>query len=82
MRFRSAYWTGVTFDVSVQTTAPIAIQFNSDGMKVYVFGSAKLHEYSMTTAYNLSTASFVSSIDVDGASNIMIIAYRFTYVFC
>ena len=55
-----------------QTSGPLAVQFNSDGMKFYVFGSAKLHEYSMTTAYNLSTASFVSSIDVDGASNIML----------
>ena len=68
----SAYWTGVTFDVSSQTTGPIAVQFNSDGMKFYVFGSAKLHEYSMTTAYNLSTASFVSSTDVDGASNVIL----------
>ena len=78
----TAYWTGVTFDVSVQSTSPIAMQFNSDGMKFYVFGSAKLHEYSMTTAYNLSTASFVSSIDVDGASNIMLSHAAFTYVFC
>ena len=61
----TAYWTGVTFDVSSQTTSPIAIQFNSDGMKVYVFGNAKLHEYSMTNSYSLPDISYVSSIDVD-----------------
>ena len=68
----SAYWTGVTFDVSAQTATPVTIKFNSDGMKVYIYGNSKLHEYSMTTAYNLSTASFTSSIDVPAYGNVIL----------
>ena len=48
------YWTG---DID---SAPASLQFSSDGLKLYMFGtdSDSMHEFTMTTAYNMSTMSY------------------------
>jgi DNA-binding beta-propeller fold protein YncE len=63
--------TGV-FDVSGQDGVPEGIAFNSDGTKMYVVGNEfeNVNEYSLTTAFDISTASISQSFDVapqDGA---------------
>ena len=61
------------FLVSSQDTEPQAIAFNSDGTKMFLVGNAasSVYEYTLTTGFDLSTASYsstsfaVSSQDAD-----------------
>jgi len=48
------------FSVSTEDTAPSDIAFNNDGTKVFVMGntSNNVYEYDLTTAYDISTASY------------------------
>lgn len=50
-----------TFTVSAQETSPAAMYFKSDGLTMFVIGSAgdDINEYSLSTAWDLSTATFV-----------------------
>jgi len=57
------------FDVTTQTTNPESIAFNNDGTKMFISedGTSSVLEYSLTTAFDVSTASFSgSSFDVSG----------------
>jgi len=57
------------FDVSVQTISPTAIAFNADGESVFVVGSGSgsVFQYSLTTAFDVGTASFSgTSFNVSG----------------
>ena len=51
------------FSVSTQETNPTALTFKSDGTKMYVGGidSDKVHEYDLSTAWDISTASLNGS---------------------
>ena len=55
-----------SFSVSSQATAPRAVSFNTDGTKMFVCGYsvASVHQYSLSTAYDVSTASFVQSFSI------------------
>jgi sugar lactone lactonase YvrE len=64
-----------TLDVSTQLLSAFGVAFKSDGTKVYISGrrttvsNAVVAEYTLSTAWNLSTASFTQRIDfpvVDG----------------
>ena len=50
----------VTLDVSSEDTSPSGIAFNSNGTKLYVLGRINddVFQYGLTTAYDLSTASY------------------------
>lgn len=52
------------FSVSSQGSNPRGIAFNNDGTKFYVHtrSNASIHEYALTTAYDLSTASFTATV--------------------
>ncbi len=54
------------FSVASQETAPSGITFNNDGTKMYVLGDAgnDVNEYSLSTAFDVSTASYVTRISV------------------
>jgi len=57
----TASYDSVIFDVSSQEGSPSGIIFNSDGTKFYVSGWANggnIYQYSLSTAYTLSTASY------------------------
>ena len=57
----SAVYDSVSFDTSAQLTSPQCIVFNTDGSKMYVLGfnpSPVLYQYSLSTAFDLSTASY------------------------
>ena len=57
-----ASYDSVSFSVASQDTSPLDLTFNADGTKVYIVGSAtdRLYQYSLSTAYDLSTASYDS----------------------
>jgi len=65
----TASFTGSSFDVSGQDGEPTGVAFNPDGTSMFMIGngSDSVHQYSLTTAFDLSTASFTgSSFDVSG----------------
>lgn len=54
-----------SFDVSAKETAGYGLFFKSDGTEFYVSGSSSdsVHQYSMSTAWDISSASFTQSFD-------------------
>ena len=54
------------FSVSSQDTDPVGIAFNTDGTKMFIVGQAgqDVNEYTLSTGFNVSTASFVDSFSV------------------
>ena len=57
-----------TSSVSAQDTSPQDLFFKPDGTKMYVIGSNgdNVNEYSLSTAWNVSTASYVQNFSVAG----------------
>jgi len=57
-----------TLDVSAQEASPAAVFFKPDGTQMYIVGGSTdaVIEYSLSTAWNISTASFVRSFSVSG----------------
>jgi hypothetical protein len=61
-------YDSVSFSVASQETSSFDVEFSSDGTKMYVtgFASDALHQYSLSTAFDLSTASYDNvSLDVN-----------------
>jgi hypothetical protein len=58
----TAAYNSVNLNISSQETTPAGIEFSSDGTKMYVVGTAqdKVFQYTLTTAWDLSTASYAS----------------------
>jgi len=56
----TASYASKSFSVSSQDTYPEGVAFNSNGTKMYVVGSNgdDINQYSLSTAYDVSTASF------------------------
>ena len=54
------------FDVSSQDTDPRGLAFSNDGTKMFVTGDAgnDISEYTLSTGFDISTASYVDSLDV------------------
>jgi len=54
------------FSVSAQDTAPHALFFKDDGSKMYVLGQngVDVNEYNLSTAWNISTASYLQNFSV------------------
>jgi len=55
-----------TLDVTSEDTEPMGLAFNSNGTKMYVAGwtDDDINEYTLSTAWDISTASFVDSFSV------------------
>jgi len=55
-----------SLDVSTQDSSPSGLAFKPDGSRLYVTGSsnANVYQYSVSTDFDISTASFVRSLDV------------------
>jgi len=64
----TASYASISFSVSAQATSPTQVLFNSDGTKMFVLDNAapdEIYQYSLSTAFNVSTASYDSvSFDV------------------
>jgi DNA-binding beta-propeller fold protein YncE len=57
----TASYASLSFSVATQETLPRALFFNSGGTKMFVIGTSgdDVNEYDLSTAWNVSTASFV-----------------------
>jgi DNA-binding beta-propeller fold protein YncE len=55
-----------TFSIAAQETAPSGLFFKADGLKMYVIGSTgdSVYEYNLSTAWNVSTLSYLQSFSV------------------
>ena len=55
-----------SLDVSDQDTGPVDIVFNNDGTKMFVSGNAgdDINEYTLSTGFDVSSATFVDSLDI------------------
>jgi len=55
-----------SFSVAAQETIPTGIAFNNDGTKMFVTGTLSdgVNEYTLSTGFDVSTASFVDSFSV------------------
>jgi hypothetical protein len=55
-----------SFSVAAQETNPTGIAFNTDGTKMFIVGSSgdDVNEYTLSTRFDVSTASFVDSFSV------------------
>ncbi len=55
-----------SFDISSQENSPTGLAFNNDGTKMFIAGNGgdDVNEYTLTTGFDVSTASFVDSFDV------------------
>ena len=58
----TASYDSVSFSLASEDTSPYGIVFNSDGTKLYMVGIAtdSIYQYSLSTAYDISTASYDS----------------------
>jgi len=65
----SASYDSVSFSVASQEATPSTIVFNNDGTKMYICGeiSDAVHQYSLSTGFDLSTASY-DSVSFDFSS--------------
>ena len=50
-----------------QETAPSGMAFNTDGTKMYVIGTTgdDVNEYSLSTAFDVSSATYVQRFSID-----------------
>ena len=58
-----ASYDSKSFSVAGQTTLPVGLRFKSDGTKVYVLSTSAsdvMYQYSLSTAWDVSTASYDS----------------------
>jgi len=58
----TASYDSVSFSLTAQDSAPSDMAFNTDGTKMYVlgYGSDNVYQYSLSTAFDISTASYDS----------------------
>ena len=65
----TAYYDSVSFSVSSEDSSPNGVTFKSDGSKMYVVGDSgnSVYQYSLSTPWNLSTASY-DSVDFSVSS--------------
>ena len=57
-----ASYDSVSFSVTSEESSPRNVSFNADGTKMYILGTASdtVHQYTLSTAFDLSTASYDS----------------------
>ncbi len=62
----TASFASKTLSVSAKDTEPRAISISSDGTKIYVIGqsSDSVHQYNMSTAWEVDTATFSSTFSI------------------
>ena len=67
----SATYDSVSFSVETQETSPITVVFKSDGTSFYIVGitNSTVYQYDLTTAYDLSTASYANKTLSTGLTN-------------
>jgi len=73
----TASYDSVSFSVNSQEATPTHVEFKADGTSFYIvgIGSDTVYQYDMTTAWDLSTASYASKSMSTGLTN----PYHFTF---
>jgi len=68
---KTLYSTNKRFNVTTQEGTPTDLTFSTDGTKMYIIGSAgdEVNEYSLSTPWDISTASFVGLFSVSTQDN-------------
>lgn len=64
-----ASYSGTSFDVSSQDTSVTGVSFNSIGTRMFIVGNSsdRVHQYTLSTGFDLSSASYDSiSFDLSG----------------
>lgn len=64
----TASYDSISFSVAVQETTPTGIFFKPNGLTMYVVGNANdaVYQYTLSTAWNVSTATFLQSFSISG----------------
>jgi hypothetical protein len=64
----TASYDSVSFSVAAQETFPEAVLFKPNGLSMYVVGATgdAVYQYTLSTAWNVSTATFLQSFSVSG----------------
>ena len=62
----SLSYSGNSFSIASKETAPTGVTLNPSGTKVYIIGynSDSVHEFALSTAFDISSASFTSTFSV------------------
>jgi 6-phosphogluconolactonase (cycloisomerase 2 family) len=62
----NASYSGTSFSVGTQETNPQGVEFKPDGTKMYITGTSgdDVNEYSLSTAWDISTASYVRNFSI------------------
>jgi hypothetical protein len=64
----TASYDSISFSVATQETNPTGLSFRPNGLSMYVIGAAtdSVNQYTLSTAWNVSTATFLQSFSVAG----------------
>lgn len=67
----TASYTGDSFSVNSQDSLPTGLAFSPDGLKMFVCGTTTdaVYEYALTSAYDITTASFTQSFSALSQDN-------------
>jgi sugar lactone lactonase YvrE len=68
----TASYDSVSFSVAAQEISPGAISFKPNGLSMYVVGNTgdAVYQYTLSTAWNVSTATFLQSFSVSGQESV------------
>jgi sugar lactone lactonase YvrE len=68
----TASYDSISFSVATQDTSPSGISFKPNGLSMYVVGSTgdAVYQYTLSTAWNVSTATFLQSFSVSGQESV------------
>jgi hypothetical protein len=64
----TASYDSISFSVATQETSPTSVSFKPNGLSMYVVGTASdsVNQYTLSTAWNVSTATFLQSFSIAG----------------
>ena len=68
----TAAYDSVSFSVAGQETSPTGFWFKPNGLSMYVVGSTgdAVYQYTLSTAWNVSTATFLQSLSISGQETV------------
>jgi hypothetical protein len=64
----TASYDSISFSVATQDLTPVGLSFKPNGLSMYVVGSTgdAVYQYTLSTAWNVSTATFLQSFSISG----------------
>ena len=79
----TASYNSVSLSIGNQESNSTGINFNIDGTKMFIVGtnSDSVHQYALTTGFDISTASFTQSLLVSGSPSLVTKPYDIHFTF-